>query len=171
MRILDERRKKYKKNFADKIECAFCRELKDEECLGLRGECWRVLVNINPYMDGNVMIVPLRHIEKVEDISSEEWIDFGRTLARTEKVLGKIFKTDSFNVGLNVGPESGASMPHIHWQMVPRRFKNITVMNTFADLYIVAISGKEAKRMIDKETKSNKRNKSSLAGRSINKKT
>lgn len=152
MRILDERRKKYKKNFSDKIECAFCRELKDEECLGLRGEHWRVLVNINPYMDGNVMLVPLRHIEKVKDITADEWVDFGKVLERTEGVLGKIFKTDSFNVGLNVGPESGASMPHIHWQMVPRKFKNITVMNTFADLYIVAISGQEAKKMIDKET-------------------
>ncbi|MFZ2154051.1 MAG: HIT domain-containing protein [Candidatus Moraniibacteriota bacterium] len=156
MRILDERRKKYKKNFTDKIKCAFCRELKDEECLGLRGEHWRVLVNINPYMDGNVMIVSLRHIEKIGDITDEEWKDFGAVLAKTEEVLKKIFKVDSLNVGLNVGPESGASMPHIHWQVVPRKFKNITVMNTFADLYIVAISGQEAKKLIDKETKATK---------------
>lgn len=156
MRILDERRRKYKKNFSAKIKCAFCRELKDEECLGLRGKLWRVLVNINPYMDGNVMIVPLRHIEKIEDINEEEWKDFGDTLTRTQKVLEKIFKTDSFNVGLNVGPESGASMPHLHWQMVPRKFKNITVMNTFADLYIVAVSGQETKKMIDKLTLKNK---------------
>ena len=48
-------------------------------------------------------------------------------------------------------------MPHMHWQVVPRKFKNITVMNTFADLYIVAISGKEAKKLIDKETRKNKK--------------
>lgn len=159
MRILDERRKKYKKKFTDKIKCAFCCELKSEECLGLRGEYWRVLVNINPYMDGNVMIVPLRHVEKIEDIIADEWKDYGKVLSETKKVLEKIFKTDSFNVGLNVGLESGASMPHIHWQVVPRKFKNITVMNTFADLYIVAISGKETKRLIDKETKKKKKNK------------
>jgi diadenosine tetraphosphate (Ap4A) HIT family hydrolase len=159
MRILDERRKKYKKNFADKIKCAFCRELKEEECLGLRGEYWRVLVNINPYMDGNVMIVSLRHIEKIEDITDAEWKDYGKVLSNAKKVLEKIFKTNSFNVGLNVGPESGASMPHIHWQMVPRKFKNITVMNTFADLYIVAISGKETKKLIDRELKKNKNRK------------
>jgi diadenosine tetraphosphate (Ap4A) HIT family hydrolase len=158
MRILDERRKKYKKNFNDKIKCAFCRELKDEECRGLRGMYWRLLVNINPYMDGNVMLVSLRHIEKIEDISADEWRDFGEVLSKTKLVLEKIFKTESFNVGLNVGSESGASMPHIHWQVVPRKFKNITVMNTFADLYIVAISGKETKKLIDKETgKNNKK--------------
>jgi len=157
MRILDERRKKYKKKFTDKIACAFCRELKDEECLGLRGLHWRVLVNVNPYMDGNVMIVSLRHVEKIEDITEDEWRDYGKVLSETKKVLGTIFETDSFNVGLNVGSESGASMPHMHWQVVPRKFKNITVMNTFADLYIVAISGKEAKKLIDKETRKNKK--------------
>lgn len=159
MRILDERRKKYKKKFTDKIKCAFCRELKDEECLGLRGLHWRVLVNIHPYMDGNVMIVSLRHVEKIEDITDDEWKDYGKVLSETKLVLGKIFKTDSFNVGLNVGPESGASMPHIHWQVVPRKFKNITVMNTFADLYIVAVSGQETKKLIDKETKKKMKNK------------
>ena len=157
MRILDERRKKYKKKFTDKIACAFCRELKDEECLGLRGLHWRVLVNVNPYMDGNVMIVSLRHVEKIEDITEDEWRDYGKVLSETKKVLGTIFETDSFNVGLNVGSESGASMPHMHWQVVPRKFKNITVMNTFADLYIVSISGKEAKKLIDKETRKNKK--------------
>ena len=102
MRILDERRKKYKKKFTDKIACAFCRELKDEECLGLRGLHWRVLVNVNPYMDGNVMIVSLRHVEKIEDITEDEWRDYGKVLSETKKVLGTIFETDSFNVGLNV---------------------------------------------------------------------
>ncbi len=61
----------------------------------------------------------------------------------------KIFRTDSFNVGLNVGMESGASMPHLHWQMVPRKFKSITAMNTFADLHIVAATPEETKKLMD----------------------
>jgi ATP adenylyltransferase len=103
-------------------------------------------------MDGNVMIVPVRHIDKIEDIDKNEWQEFGLILAKTQKVLGEIFKTDSFNIGLNVGAESGASIPHLHWQIVPRKFKNITVMNAFADLYIVAVTPEETKRLIDEVT-------------------
>ena len=149
MRILDKNRASYKKNFSDNDKCVFCDEDEILECFGLTGKYWHVIVNRFPYMDGNVMIIPIRHIEKVADVSIEEWQEFGEVLTKTQKALGQIFKTESFNVGLNTGPESGASIPHIHWQVIPRKFKNITVMNTFADLHIVAITPEETKRLID----------------------
>jgi ATP adenylyltransferase len=152
MRILDKNRTKYKRTFSDQGKCVFCSKDEVLECEGLSGDHWRVLVNRFPYMDGNVMIVPVRHIEKTEDVNGEEWQEFGSILANTQKILGEIFKTVSFNVGLNMGPESGSSIPHLHWQVVPRTFKNITVMNTFADLHIVAITPEETKRSIDKAT-------------------
>lgn len=153
MRILDKNRNKYNKTFSkDNDKCVFCGDEEILECKGLAGEYWRVLVNRYPYMDGNVMIVPVRHIEKINDVSENEWKEFGKVLVKTQNILEKIFKTTSFNVGLNIGPESGASIPHLHWQVIPRRFKNITVMNTFADLYIVAVTPEETKRLIDEAT-------------------
>lgn len=159
MRILDKDRQKYKRTFVSEGECIFCSKKDTLDCSGLKGKYWQVFANKFPYMDGNVMIIPIRHIEEIKDINKDEWVEFGEVLANTQKVLGDIFKTDSFNVGLNVGLESGASIPHIHWQVVPRKFKNITVMNAFADLYIVAISGEETKKLINKEILKNKRNK------------
>lgn len=153
MRILDKNRANYKRTFSEKERCVFCDKDEILECVGLAGKYWRVLVNRFPYMDGNVMIIPIRHIEKVGDVNSYEWQDFGETLSKTQKVLGKIFETESFNVGLNVGDESGASIPHLHWQVVPRKFKNITVMNTFSDLYVVVVTPEETKKRIDAATK------------------
>ena len=152
MRTLDNTRKKYRKKYKDKIECVFC--MKDEplECHGLKGKHWRVFMNKFPYMEGNVMIVPKRHVEKTGDLTNEEWKEFGKILSRTQEVLGKVFEVDSFNIGMNMGPESGASIPHLHWQIVPRKFRNITVMDTFADLHVISLSSDEAKNMIDKET-------------------
>lgn len=152
MRILDKNRANYKRTFSDEGKCVFCSKDEVLECIGLASNHWRVLVNRFPYMDGNVMIVPARHIEKIEDLNEEEWQEFGTVLANTQKILGEIFKTDSFNIGLNLGPESGSSIPHLHWQVVPRKFKNITVINTFADLYVVAITPEETKRLIDEAT-------------------
>lgn len=133
--------------------CVFCGKKEVLECRGLAGRYWKVLVNRFPYMDGNVMIVPIRHIEKIGDVTGSEWEDFGSVLTETRRVLGKIFKTASFNVALNTGPQSGASIPHLHWQVVPRTFKNITALNAFADLYIVAVAPEETKRLIDREKK------------------
>ena len=145
---MDKNRTKYKKTFSDEGDCIFCCEKDPLECKGMSGRLWRVIVNRYPYMDGNLMIIPKRHVEKVEDVNQEEWQEFGVVLANTQNVLGQIFKTKSFNVGLNVGPESGASIPHLHWQVIPRKMKNITVMNTFADLYIVALTPEMTKKRI-----------------------
>lgn len=153
MRILDKNRASYKKTFSGGEECVFCGKDEILECDGLSGKYWRVIVNRFPYMDGNVMIIPQKHIERIEELSKEEWGEFGEVLSKTQKVLGEIFKTESFNIGLNVGQESGASIPHLHWQVIPRKFKNITVMNTFADLYVVAITPEETKKLIDEATK------------------
>jgi len=155
MRILDKNREKYKRTFDTENQCVFCGGDEVLECEGLSNDLWRLIVNRYPYMDGNVMIVPVRHVDKVEDLNKDEWQGFGEMLAKTQKVLGKIFKTESFNIGLNIGVESGASIPHLHWQVVPRKFKNITVMNTFADLYVVAVTPEETKRLIDEAIKIN----------------
>lgn len=100
-------------------------------------------------MDGNVMLVPKRHIEALEKITDVEWKDFSQLLTRTQELLGQVFKVNSFNIGMNLGPESGASIAHIHWQIIPRAFKNITVMNTFADLYIVSVPPEETRRRLE----------------------
>lgn len=152
MRILDKKRSKYKRSFSDGMSCIFCEKRDLLECPSLSGKFWSVIVNKFPYMDGNVMIVPNRHVEDIEQIRSDEWKDFGLILTKTKKVLGEIFEVDSFNVGLNMGPQSGASIAHLHWQVVPRKFKNITAMNVFADLHIVAVSPEETKQRIDEKT-------------------
>lgn len=149
MRILDKNRANYKQKFTSDGGCIFCGHDEVLECAGLSNNLWRVIINKYPYMDGNVMIVPVRHVDKIDDINKNEWQEFGAVLTRTQNVLGEIFKTNSFNVGLNVGTESGASIPHLHWQVVPRKFKNITAMNTFADLYIVAVTPEETKKLMD----------------------
>jgi ATP adenylyltransferase len=149
MRILDQNRGNYTKSFKDEGGCIFCAADEVLECPGLASKHWRVLVNRFPYMDGNLMIIPARHLEDIADISEAEWQDFGEMLVNVKKVLGEIFQAESFNFGMNHGPESGASISHLHWQVVPRKFKNITVLNTFADLYLVGVTPEETKRRID----------------------
>ena len=151
MRILDQNRANYTRSFKDKGTngCVFCKKDETVEIPSLKNKSWRIIANRFPYMDGNVMLVPIRHIETLEEITDTEWSHFSQLLIRTKKILGKVFKVESFNIGMNVGPESGASIAHIHWQIIPRAFKNITVMNTFADLYIVSVSPEETQRRLE----------------------
>lgn len=148
MRIIDPNRENYKQALP-KNECVFCIGDTEMECPSLFGKFWKVRVNRYPYMDGNVMIVPKRHVEKTSDLTAEEWAEFGQVLANTQESLEKAFNCKSFNIGLNLGPESGASIAHLHWQMIPRKITNLTVANIFADIYIVGTTPEETKKRLE----------------------
>jgi|GEM_PF-1618699 len=78
-----------------------------------------VIMNIFPYSPGHVQVIPTRHVEDLSELSDEELeytLDF---VQRSIKFVGGIMKPDGFNIGINLG-KSGASIKHIHVQIVPR---------------------------------------------------
>lgn len=153
MRIYDPNRKEYHKRMSTQKRCDFCdrKVIRKQNCASLEGEYWYVLAASYPYLNGNVLIIPKRHVEKVEDLRPEEWKDWQETLLKAKKCLGKLFKTQSFNVGINLGKDSGASIKHLHWQLIPRTKKQVfTVLNLLADLHLISLSGNDLKVLIEK---------------------
>ncbi len=151
MRIYEESRAKYKRIYTTK-GCNFCdaKVLKDQEVKQLRGMFWRVLVCKYPYMNGNLMIVPIRHVTQTEKFTADEWAEFSGMLIKTQKLLGDLFATKSFNVMLQIGPNSGGSIRHLHWMIIPRpKKKNLSGWNIFENFYFVTLSYKELIKKIN----------------------
>ena len=152
MRILDTTRRVYNKKIKEIKVCEFCNptNIKKQACKNISSKYWLVFVNKYPYLDGNLMVIPRRHFVRVDEITAEEWIDLQDVIVRTQAVLTKLFKTKSFNLGLNIGKEAGASIEHMHWQVLPRKVENQTAMNLFADLHLVSMPPQELRRKIGK---------------------
>ena len=72
-----------------------------------------------------------------------------RNRDHAKKKLGRIFKTKDFNIGLNIGKDAGSSIDHIHWQIIPRKYKVMNSSNIFADIHIITISPQKLKKMIE----------------------
>jgi len=153
MKIYDSKRAKYRKSISKTKSCQFCDtgNIKNQQCQSLSGEFWIVMVNKYPYMDGNLMIIPKRHVCDIEKLNGNEKTEFFDVLEKTKKKLEEIFKTKDFNIGLNIGKLSGASIKHIHWQIIPRKAKIQNSTNIFADIEVITISPLELKKLIDKE--------------------
>ena len=70
--------------------CFFCDYLKkgtlEEPILHLTDHSFAVL-NIFPYNSGHLMVVPKRHVSNLDDLSSEELIDFSELLRKSVKVV------------------------------------------------------------------------------------
>ncbi len=78
-----------------------------------------VIMNIFPYSPGHVQVIPSRHVEDLKELSDDELeytLDF---VQRSIDFIKKIMKPEGFNLGINLG-KSGASIKHLHVQIVPR---------------------------------------------------
>lgn len=150
MQILNESRDNYKKECKQKKDCFFCdsQVIKNQNCTQFLYKHWYVLVNKHPYQNGNVMIIPKLHKTKLSQLHQNEWQEFSLAIIDVQNALGKHFDTDSFNIGLNEGKESGRSVAHLHWQIIPRHFKNHTALEVFADIHVVTLSPKKLQEML-----------------------
>ncbi len=105
--------------------CLFCRvsrERKDEKNLVVDrcGSCFAIL-NLYPYNNGHVMIVPNRHVARLSDLTPDEKLDWLSLAERVMAALSVTMKAQGFNVGVNLGRMAGAGIPkHLHLHVVPR---------------------------------------------------
>jgi len=157
MKIHDPNRESYIKGLEKegKKSCHFCdaKFIREQVCRGLDGKYWKIWVNRYPYMDGNLMIIPKRHIKFIDEIDKEEWSEFHDMILKSQKMLDKIFQTNDFNISINIGRNAGASLDHMHWQIIPRRKGHLmNSVNIFSDLYSITIEPKKLKIIIDNES-------------------
>ena len=73
-----------------------------------------------PVSPGHTLVIPKRHVGSFFELGQEE-IQAMMTLLRDAKAnLDKEFSPDSYNVGVNDGPQAGQTVPHVHMHLIPR---------------------------------------------------
>lgn len=86
-----------------------------------RGATVFVLLNLYPYNNGHLMIVPYREVADYDALTDEEQVEMARVLNRAIGWLRRALDPHGFNVGLNLGEAAGAGVPdHLHLHVVPR---------------------------------------------------
>lgn len=106
-------------------ECFLCRAASSEdpeaELVLARRDRSLVILNRYPYNAGHLMVVPLRHIADLEDLTDEERLELMQLSAESVAALKKVFSPEGFNLGANLGAVAGAGLPgHFHIHVVPR---------------------------------------------------
>ncbi|MCX7832438.1 MAG: HIT domain-containing protein [Actinobacteria bacterium] len=138
-------RAKYIREVADKSpeKCFLCeaaRMKNPEEAFVLEfSKHSFVILNIYPYNTGHLMVVPLRHIANLEELTEEEHADLGITLARCIKAIKKAYSPHGINIGMNLGRAAGAGLEsHIHYHVVPRWNGDTNFMPVIAETKVVS---------------------------------
>jgi len=96
-----------------------------------------VTLNLYPYNAGHVMVVPDAHVLDVRELSDREVVATHRLQTLALRVLDKVYRPGGYNVGYNIGQFSGASIPHLHLQIVPRYGSEIGFFDILSDSRVI----------------------------------
>ena len=94
----------------------------DEENLVLfRGEHSFVCMNLYPYNNGHILILPNNIVEKPEELDDVTQFEIMKIASLSMKIIREKMNAEGFNFGANIGASSGAGIAeHLHYHIVPR---------------------------------------------------
>jgi ATP adenylyltransferase len=121
--------------------CIFCPEpgedFRDKLVL-FSGSLTRVMMNKYPYINGHLLVSPIRHTPGLDELTPAEMLDLLIKLRESMAILTRVMRPDGFNVGLNLGEVAGAGMEsHLHFHVVPRWNGDTNFIPVFAEVRVI----------------------------------
>jgi ATP adenylyltransferase len=104
--------------------CVFCHapgSSNPDPLLVHQGQLACVILNLYPYNNGHLMVVPYRHESTLAGLTRDEMTEVGALVQVSERVLREAYRLEGINVGVNLGAPAGAGIEeHVHLHLVPR---------------------------------------------------
>ena len=112
----------------DKARCVFCDAAApspdpsgQDSLVLVRGDRSYVILNLYPYNNGHLMVVPNRHIASLGEATSDELSELIELVRRAELAVREAYAPHGLNMGINLGKPAGAGIrDHLHMHIVPR---------------------------------------------------
>lgn len=108
----------------DASDCVFCAAAVRREAdplIVFQGTACFVILNLYPYNNGHLMVVPARHVGRLADLTQPELDELMHLTRAAEMALEERYHPHGFNMGLNLGKSAGAGvLDHLHMHIVPR---------------------------------------------------
>ena len=108
-------------------ECVFCDAVElstdsaREALVLVRGRLSYVILNLYPYNNGHLMVIPNRHVGSFAAATTDELMELMRFTRDAEIALTEAYQPQGINIGVNLGRAAGAGiLEHVHIHLVPR---------------------------------------------------
>jgi ATP adenylyltransferase len=119
-----------------KTGCIFCDA--DRSLVVFEGAACYVILNLYPYNNGHLMVVPRRHVGTLGALQPEELGEIASLTQRCEAALTEAYHPHGFNIGINVGKSAGAGvLDHLHVHVVPRWSGDTNFMTVVATMRVL----------------------------------
>ena len=135
-------RYQYVSKAAPGTDCIFCNKglahRDEEDYVIARGEYNYVLLNLYPYTNGHLMVVPYAHVATLGETDEETLAEMMRMARHVEGCFRSAYNAQGINVGMNLGECAGAGVAgHIHLHMLPRWVGDSNFMTTVGETRVL----------------------------------
>ena len=122
--------------------CVFCETLHaDDDATNYvvyRGERVALMLNLYPYINGHMLVVPYAHVSDLVELDDETLTDMMLLTTKGLRLLQTAMSPHGFNVGLNLGQAAGAGIQdHVHIHIVPRWENDTNFMPVLGDVRVI----------------------------------
>lgn len=121
--------------------CVFCTlaaDFDNESQIVARSEHVYVTLNLYPYNNGHLMVVPYEHVQSLEQMPPNALTDLMIMVNRSMGTLRKLYNPAGFNIGANIGWAAGAGIAeHFHFHVVPRWNGDANFMTVIGDTRVI----------------------------------
>lgn len=121
--------------------CVFCDALVHPDAAPLvlfRGDACFVILNLYPYNNGHLMVVPNRHVATLALTTPAELSELMMLTQRAEIALTEAYRPQGINVGMNLGRPAGAGVvDHLHVHLVPRWTGDTNFMSVVGEVRVL----------------------------------
>ena len=127
----------------DASECVFCRLAEsgppsEDDLVVWRGSLTFVVMNAYPYASGHLLVLPLRHVGPMAELTEAESAELWSTTQDSVTAIEKAFDPDGLNMGANLGRAAGAGLPgHLHLHVLPRWSGDTNFMTSVAETRVL----------------------------------
>ena len=122
--------------------CIFCEKIAENNdqanYILHRGEKCYVMLNLYPYNNGHLMVIPYQHVPSPEQLEEDVLTEMMLMVSKGLQALRRAMNPDGFNVGINVGKAAGAGLEeHVHIHVVPRWKADTNFMPVFSHTRVI----------------------------------
>jgi len=122
--------------------CVFCEKLAADDDVAnyiiYRGGKSALMLNLYPYINGHLLVVPYLHVGDLLDLDDETVADVMRLTQKGVQLLRAAANPHGFNIGANLGQAAGAGIKeHLHVHIVPRWENDTNFMPVLGDVRVI----------------------------------
>lgn len=103
-----------------------------------RGARAFVIMNLYPYNNGHLMVVPYAHVDSLASLDQPTLNEMMALVQRSQAVLEGRMRPQGFNIGINQGRAAGAGIAdHVHMHLLPRWVGDTNFMPALGDVRVM----------------------------------